>query len=91
MVGVETVEEAPVEEGPIGLYTKLRKTRTFEMDVMQKLLIGKFSNLAHIIFTYGCLYQYHYISAIWATTNKTILFYPGCVNVQKFVVFATNH
>ena len=50
---------APVEEAPIGLYTKLRKTRTFEMDVMQKLLIGKFSNLEHIIFTYGCLYQYH--------------------------------
>ena len=23
-----------VEEAPIGLYTKLRKTRTFEMDVM---------------------------------------------------------
>ena len=56
---VEPVEETPVEEAPIGLYTKLRKTRTFEMDVMQKLLIGKFSNLAHIIFTYGCLYQYH--------------------------------
>ena len=48
-----------MEEAPIGLYTKLTKTRTFEMDVMQKLLIGKFSNLAHIIFTYGCLYQYH--------------------------------
>ena len=31
VVGVE-----PVEEAPIGLYTKLRKTRTFEMDVMQK-------------------------------------------------------
>ena len=30
---------------------KLWETRTFEMDVMQKLLIGKFSNLAHIIFT----------------------------------------
>ena len=34
--GVEPVEEAPVEEAPIGLYTKLRKTRTFETDVMQK-------------------------------------------------------
>ena len=44
---------------PIGLYTKLRKTRTFEMDVIQKLQIGKLSNLAHIILTYGCLYQYH--------------------------------
>ena len=42
VVGVEPVEKAPVEEGHIGLYTKLRKTRTFEMDVMQKLLIGKF-------------------------------------------------
>ena len=59
VVGVEPVEEAPVEEAPIGLYTKLRKTRTFEMDVMQNLLIGKFSNFAHMIFTYGCLYQYH--------------------------------
>ena len=56
---VEPVEEAPVEEAPIGLYTKLRETRTFETDVMQKLLIGKFSNLAHVIFIYGCLYRYH--------------------------------
>ena len=31
VVGVE-----PVDEVPIGLYTKLRKTRTFEMYVMQK-------------------------------------------------------
>ena len=54
VVGVE-----PVDEAPIGLYTKLRKIRTFEMDVMQKLHIGKLSNLAHIISTYGCLYQYH--------------------------------
>ena len=52
------VEEAPVEEAPIGLYPKLR-TRTFEMDVIQKLQIGKLSNLAHIILTHGCLYQYH--------------------------------
>ena len=60
MVGVEPVEGAPVEEASIGgLYTKLRKTRTFEMDVMQKILIGKLSNFAHIISTYGCLYQYH--------------------------------
>ena len=36
VVGVE-----PVGEAPIGLNTKLRKTRTFEMDVMQKLHIGK--------------------------------------------------
>ena len=59
MVGVEPVGEAPVGETPIGLYTKLRKNRTFEMDVMQKILIGKLSNLAHIISTFGCLYQYH--------------------------------
>ena len=59
VIGVEPVEEAPVEEAPIGLYTKLRKTRTFEMDVMQKILIGKLSMLAHVIFTYGCVYQYH--------------------------------
>ena len=84
MVGVEPVCEAPVGEAPIGLYTKLRKNRTFEMDVMQKILIGKLSNLAHVIFTYGCLYQYHSISAKCATTNKTILFYTGCVNMQKY-------
>ena len=36
-------------EAPIGLYTKLRKTTTFEMDVTQKIIIGKLSNLAHII------------------------------------------
>ena len=59
MVGVESVDEAPVDEAPIRLYTKLRKTRTFEMDVMQILHIGKLSNLAHMISTYGCLYQYH--------------------------------
>ena len=47
VVGVE-----PVEEAPIRLYTKLRKTRTFEMDVIQKLHIGKLSNLALIILTY---------------------------------------
>ena len=52
--------EAPVmEEAPIGLYTKLRKIRTFEIDVMQKILIGKLSNFAHIISTYGCLCQCH--------------------------------
>ena len=45
---LEPVDEAPVDEEPIGLYTKLRKTRTFEMDVMQKLHIEKLSNLAHI-------------------------------------------
>ena len=59
VVGVEQVEEVPVEEAPIGLYIKLRKTRTFEMDVMQKIIIGKLSNLAHVIFTSGCLDQYH--------------------------------
>ena len=37
----------PVDEAPIGLYTKLRKTRIFEMDVIQKLHIGKLPNLAH--------------------------------------------
>ena len=40
MVGVEPVGEAFIE-----IYTKLRKTRTFEMDVMQKLHIGKLSNI----------------------------------------------
>ena len=52
VVGVE-----PVNAAPIGLYTKLRKTVTFQMDVMQKLHIGKVSNLAHIS-TYGWSYQY---------------------------------
>ena len=51
--------EASVGEAPIGLYTKLRKTRTFEMDVMQKILIGKPSNLACIILIYGLLCRYH--------------------------------
>ena len=61
MVGVEPVDEAPVDGVPIGLYTKLRKTRTFEMDVMQEILIGKLSNFTHIILTNVCLclYQYH--------------------------------
>ena len=36
VVGVEPVGEAPVGEVHIGLYTKLRKTRTFEIAVMQK-------------------------------------------------------
>ena len=52
---MEQVDEAPVDEAPIGLYTKLRKTKTFGMDVMQKLCTGKLSNFAHIISTYGCL------------------------------------
>ena len=50
------MEEAPVEEAPIGLYTKLRKTETFEMDVMPKLHVGKLSNFAHIKSTYDYLY-----------------------------------
>ena len=64
-----------VEEAPIGLYIELRKIETFEMDAMQKLHVGKLSNFAHIISTYGCLYQYRYISATWAnTTNKTDMY-----------------
>ena len=35
------MDEASVDEALIGLYTKLRKTETFEMDVMQKLHVGK--------------------------------------------------
>ena len=35
----------PVDDAPIGLYTELRETRTFKMDVMQKLHIEKLSNL----------------------------------------------
>ena len=38
---------------------KIEENRTFEMDIMQKIFIGKLSNLAHIISTYGCLYEYH--------------------------------
>ena len=56
---MEPVDEAPVDEAPIGLYTELMKTETFEIDVMQKLHVGKLSNFAHIMSTYGCLYQYH--------------------------------
>ena len=48
MVGVE-----PVDAAPTGFDTKLRKTRTFEMDAMQKLQIEKLSNLLHIVSTYG--------------------------------------
>ena len=50
-----------VDDTPIGLYTKLRKTKTFETDVMQKLHIGEILHLAYMISTistYGCLYQY---------------------------------
>ena len=85
MVGVEPVGEALVGEAPIELYTNLRKTRTFEMDVMQKILIGKLSNLAHVIFTNGFLYQYH--SIIWATTNKTILFIQGGLICKKMIIY----
>ena len=45
MVGVEPVSEAPVGEAPIGLYTQLRKIRTFEMDVMQKYSVESFQTL----------------------------------------------
>ena len=38
---------------------KIEETETVEMDVMQKLHVGKLSKFAHIISTYGCLYQYH--------------------------------
>ena len=48
VVEVEPVDKAPVDEVPIGLYTALSKTRTFEMDVMHKLHIGKFLNPAYI-------------------------------------------
>ena len=38
---------------------KIEENETFEMDVMQKLHVGKLSNFAHKISTYGCLYQHH--------------------------------
>ena len=44
VLSVESVDAAP-----IGLYTKLRKTRTVGMGVMQKLHIGKLLNRAYII------------------------------------------
>ena len=53
---MELVDAAPVDATLIGLYTQLRKTRTFEMVAIKKG-IGKPSNLAHKIFRYGCLYQ----------------------------------
>ena len=56
---MEPVDETPVDEAPFGLYTKLRKTENFEMDVMQKLHVGKLSNFVHIISTYGCFYPYY--------------------------------
>ena len=42
---MEQVEEAPVEQAPIGLYTQLRKTRTFEINVMQKHSLERFQTL----------------------------------------------
>ena len=74
MVGVEPVDEAPIE-----LYTKLRKTRAIEMDVMQKLHIGKLSNLTYIISTYHCLYQYHCTSSTYFPIDLTILLYSDMV------------
>ena len=37
VVGVEPLNTAPVDAAPIGLYIGLGKTRTFEMNVMQKI------------------------------------------------------
>ena len=62
---------------PKGGDWKLRKTRTFEMDVMQKLLTGKFSNLAHMIFTHGCLYQYHQLVLYGLLQIKQYCFIQG--------------
>ena len=39
--------------GASRLYRKWRKTRTFQMDTVQKLHIEKLSNLVYIIYTYG--------------------------------------
>ena len=66
----------PVDEAPIGLYTKFGINGTSEMDVMQKLHIGKLPNRAHRpihLSTYGCLYQYHQALNIWATTCITLI------------------
>ena len=52
---MESADETPVEEHP-GLYTKLRETVTYEMDVMH--ILQSFQTL-HILYLYGCLYQYH--------------------------------
>ena len=82
MVGVE-----PVEEEPIGLYTKLRKTRTFEMDVKQKILIGKLSNLVQLqlvactnISSVGSPIcqegQTEKTSPIFAFSSRCFLFFP---------------
>ena len=70
MVGVEPVDEVPIE-----LYTKLRKTRAIEMDVMQKLHSGKLI----IISTYHCLYQYHCTSSTYFPIDLTILLYSDMV------------
>ena len=57
VVDVEPVDEAAVDKAPKGLYTKLRKTRTFEMDVMQKMTYWK--AFKPCTSTYRFLYQHH--------------------------------
>ena len=55
--GVELVDEAPVDEAPVGLYTKLRKTRTFVNGCHAKITLWKtFKSCTSYC---GCLYQYH--------------------------------
>ena len=58
VVGLEAVDEAPLEEAPIGLYIykKLRKTRTLKW--YKSYTLESFKPCTYKI-TYGCLYQYH--------------------------------
>ena len=70
-----------MDAAPIGLHTKLRKNGTFQMDVMQKLHIGKLSNLVHNYDIYVWLIA-PIMSAKWTTTSITRLFYSGCVNAK---------
>ena len=65
MVGVE-----PVDEMPLGLCTKLRKTRTFEMDVMQKLHIGIFGTAVK-----PCAYDFYKRLLVPISLNQC---YMGC-------------
>ena len=78
------VGAALVDAALIGRYTKLGKTRTFEMNVMQKLHILKLSNFAQIISTYGWSYPYQLISAKWVASTITKPFYSGCLIYKKY-------
>ena len=62
------------------LYTKFRKIRAFEMDVIQTFRIGSLQTLQiqylHMI-TYTNITKINKINATWATTNKAVGLYSS--------------